>query len=344
MTLTGHDNAVFGIGFAENGLLISGDIDGNLRVWDGSAPKLDSSDEIDSLAEHDNRIWTLAYAPDGRLFSTAEDAQGKIWDPDGRLSSQSFDSFFDLSFSKDGRNLALAGPSSRIVDSFSLTERFISKHAGEIFCAGLTPDGHWVAAGSVGSDEQGCKVMAWDWRKSDVPQIVGHHDTYIIDVNFSPDGEYLASVSADGVVKLWEADRLSEAQPGRILWPRTSMRNILKIAFSPDSKHLATGDGFNEVVVLDVETGELALPKLSGHGDTVTCVVFSPDGRLLASAGADNTVRLWNAQTGEHLRTYLGHTGIINSVVFSPDSRVLASGGQDNVIKRWRVDPHLGSQ
>ena len=129
-----------------------------------------------------------------------------------------------------------------------------------------------------------------------------------------------------------------EPQEAKILFPRSAGRELLKIAFSPDSRRLATGDGFNDVVVLDVENPSPPLLRLKGHGEMVISVAFSPDGRLLASGAADNTVRLWDAITGEHLHTYLGHTSIINSLAFSPDSQVLASGGQDQDIRLWRTD------
>jgi WD40 repeat protein len=117
------------------------------------------------------------------------------------------------------------------------------------------------------------------------------------------------------------------------------LRDVAFIAFSPDGAWLASGDGYNDVVVADVDRGTLALPKLTGHGDIVLGVAFSPDGRYLASAGMDKTVRLWDAKTGQYLQTFLGHTDVVYTLAFSPDSRQLASGSHDKTIRIWTVAP-----
>ncbi len=346
LSLAGHSNAVFTVAFIPDGKLISGDTDGAVRAWNISRVNPESSGEIGTLTGHTNRVWSLAFAPDGRLFSCAEDPRGIVWDLKSRQSTKTFPSIFDVAVSTDGRYVVSARNSNnlgqvQILDAHSLDSiesEFDAFEDNELFCATLSPDGKHLVAGGVVSDEIGrMNLLAWDWRESDQPRIVGAHDSWILDVAFSPDGRHLASASEDGLVQVWDGTWLSEPQTGRILWPASSRRELLKIAFSPDSKRLATGDGFNDVVVLDVETGALAL-RLQGHGDIVVCVAFSPDGKFIASAGADDTVRLWDARTGKLLHTYLGHAGIINAVAFSPDSRVLASGGQDNVIKLWRVE------
>jgi WD40 repeat protein len=301
---------------------------------------------MDTLKGPTNRIWALAFAPDGRLFSCSEDWAGIVWDPTKKQAPRRFESFFDVSVSSDGRQVVSAFPARResvfylqLLDAFSLKELFRVAFPRELLCAALSIDGkHLVAGGSVGHEEARRPVLVWDWRSSTQPRILGRHDSTILDIQFSRDGRHLASAGEDGTVKVWDATRLSEAQEGRTLWPKSAQREMPRIAFSPDSKRLASGDGFNDVVVLEVETGALALPRLRGHGDMVTCVAFSPNEKFLASAGADNTVRLWDARSGTLLRTYFGHTSVINAVAFSPDSRILASGGQDQTIKLWRVD------
>jgi len=69
---------------------------------------------------------------------------------------------------------------------------------------------------------------------------------------------------------------------------------VYSVAFSPDSKTLASG-GFDRTVQLwDVATGRQIGNPLTGHTNWVFSVAFSPDGKTLASGSLDGTVRLWD--------------------------------------------------
>ena len=340
LSLVGHRDAVRCIAFLPNSQLISGDVDGELRVRDAAYAAAAGDDQIGVLTAHTNCIWSLAFAPDGRLISCAEDSKGFVWDLRTRQRTQTFESLFDVGVSTNGLYLVTAIGFGRIgiLNAFSLKPLFEIASSNDVICAALSPGGtQLVAGGKIGSRGRQTFLTALEWQVNGKPHVVGTHETGITDVQFSADGRYLASADNGGTVKLWDATRLSEPQEGRVLRPRSATRDLPKIAFNPDSRRLATGDGFNDVLVLDVQTGETVL-RLKGHGETVICVAFSPDGRFLASGGADNTVRLWDAATGKQLHTYLGHTSVIYALAFSPDSRILASGGRDQVIRLWRVD------
>ena len=150
---------------------------------------------------------------------------------------------------------------------------------------------------------------------------------------FSPDGQTLASGSADNTVHLWDV------QTGEELKTLETGDFVSSVSFSPDGRLLASsGSDDNTIRLWNVATGE-TVNTLRGHTDYISSVVFSPDGRTLASGSGDDTIRLWNAATGETVNTLRGHTDSVSSVSFSPDGRTLASGSADNTIRLWNLTP-----
>jgi RNA polymerase sigma factor (sigma-70 family) len=111
---------------------------------------------------------------------------------------------------------------------------------------------------------------------------------------------------------------------------------VMSVAFSPDGRVLASGDGGRHVRLWQVATGN-ELTSIVAHQDEVSTVAFSPDGQVLASAGYDHTVRLWDAATGKPLRTIAAHADKVSALAFAPDGNLLASAGWDRQIHLWDV-------
>jgi WD40 repeat protein len=159
----------------------------------------------------------------------------------------------------------------------------------------------------------------------------------------SPDGKTVAVVYDDEEkksrqVRLWDVTTGKEllAVPGE-------QASTTCLAFSPDSKTLATGhEGRREgaVMLWDAATGK-ELRSLKGDGVPCT-LAFSRDGKTLAAAGAGNAILLWDlsaekaAPSKVILRTEEPAAPIDGLVLF-PDGKTLAGVSARNTVLFWDV-------
>lgn len=165
------------------------------------------------------------------------------------------------------------------------------------------------------------------------------HATAVYSVAISPDGQIMASGSADKTVKLWQLDTGKE-----ICTFKGHSDQVWSVAFK-DRQTLASGSGDNTIKIWQVGAAE-SIRTLEGHSGWVRAVAFSPDGQTLASGSSDTSVKIWSLQGGffkslqqmlfgGDIFTLPGHSNYVFSVAFSPDGQMLASGSQDCTIKLW---------
>jgi hypothetical protein len=123
-------------------------------------------------------------------------------------------------------------------------------------------------------------------------------------------------------------------------WSRGTVTGAVTVAFSPDSRMIASGNpGYTdrkfhgEVRLWEVQTGALRQTLATGSGTNVSSIAFSPDGQWVASASWDLSVNLWQAGTGQ-LRWSTKGRG--RTVAFSADGKTVASGGEGATLS-WEA-------
>ena len=153
------------------------------------------------------------------------------------------------------------------------------------------------------------------------------HGGFACSVAFHPGGEHLASVGADGLVKVWDLTATRRAGVRPPVRRRPHVGTAYAVAFSPPTADTSRrerrgGEG------LGLERDGRSVHTFPGHETDRICLAFSPDGRRLASGNWAGTVKVWDAVAGgEPLRTFpdtAAHP--VAALAFGPDGRRLAVG------------------
>ena len=155
---------------------------------------------------------------------------------------------------------------------------------------------------------------------------MAHNKKYWInDVEFSSDGEWVATASNDGTTKVWNA------ATGDLISIMTHDSQVHDVEFSPDGERVVTAsDDDGTAKVWNVTTGELLATIIHKYG--VNDVEFSPDGERVATASYDGTAKVWNATTSDLLATMIIEGGE-NAVEFSPHGERIATASRDGTAK-----------
>lgn len=115
------------------------------------------------------------------------------------------------------------------------------------------------------------------------------------------------------------------------------------VAFSPNGRILAVGDGSGHVGLWDLGTGRrtASLPE----GGAVSSIAFSPNGRTLAADDGSGHIGLWNLATGRFGSLAERNTGgSVDSATFSPNGLAVAAGQANGGIALLRQNLSEPSQ
>jgi len=344
--LKGHSQAVNRIAWSPDGKRLATYGDETVKIWD-----------VDVSQYHGGAVTSLAWSLDGKRLAIGSDFTAKVRDVESGqellcLSGHTLD-VSSVSWSPDGRCLATG--------SWDGTAKLWDAHTGEllrnlkgppskkgrVWNVAWSPDGkHLATADGL--------LRVWDCETGqELPSFRNTERT--VGVAWSPDGRFLATVTGENV-KLWDARARKKLRVfGHTRWYTKESVSYAKgsvfgVAWSPDGRHLATGNLDGPARIWDTKSGR-RLRTLGGAGGRVYTVAWgaggkvytvawSPDGKRLATGNDDHTAQVWDAGKGKQLLILYGNRRPVGSVAWSPDGKRLATGSWDGTVQIHAMDIH----
>ncbi|KAH8659004.1 hypothetical protein BGZ61DRAFT_540345 [Ilyonectria robusta] len=226
----------------------------------------------------------------------------------------------------------------------------------------LSPDGTQIAA-CLGN-----AVHIWDSTSFDCIATFQGFSSEVLSLNFSQDGQRLATGEMDGGSRIWATGAGSCISTFR----STTKRPIFQISFASDDRQLVTCSNttgrrlqLGQVEVWDVVAGEHTQPAIAHYQleEGLGRYALSPSGMMLVAASHRSTINLYYTLTMELVKTLgreghpissmafttdgnqlatapshgtlQGHTRDVSSLAFSPTKKQLVSAAPDALVKIW---------
>jgi RNA polymerase sigma factor (sigma-70 family) len=244
-----------------------------------------------------------------------------------------------------GKTLVLYGQGVCTLDlaTGKHTRAFPADVTGEIYGAGLSPDGKRLAT----ANDHGIHV--WEFSTGKLLHTFG--SGIYNDVRFSPDGKLLAALVVNRPGRLVE---LREADTGKEVWSIACEKLLSgKLTFTPDGKTVAVAGwaagrtpAENALVLLDVATGKERRRINVGSAGPFT-VKVSHDGNLFAAVCQDaagtgeRQARVWEVAGCKEVARFsqpekdLAGGRYISALAFAPDGKTLFTSGSGSGLIEW---------
>ena len=154
--------------------------------------------------------------------------------------------------------------------------------------------------------------------------VLSGHEGPVLHVAFSPDDQQLASSGADGTVRLWDMNRLSN-EPLILNIDQTGWTQV--VAYNPDGNWLAAGGNDRTVEVWNIASDNnfvQPFAQFSRNEGFIFGLAFTPDGTQLASGSGDGYLNIWNVEAGNLLTSAQLSESAILELAFNPIGTLLA--------------------
>jgi WD40 repeat protein len=357
--MTGHGDKVRSLAVAPDGTIASGDLSGEIRLWDGETGAFKKV-----LAHQGGSVALLRFSPDGRsLLSTCGytgcNFAPHIYDTASGKEIMTYAGHDNIvlatAFSPDGRWAATGGGDNEEIhlwDSHSGKPRpgpdgkalRLAGQGQAVWAAGFSADGRRIGWGNLfgykGHNHRGPLEQALTLPLSEgalgAPVALGEAEAGAFLRAQASFGGFLLSHRKGGAYGYDAILDISKDGRAVASMERGSTNGYAhrSYSFTSDGETVISGGGGGSLTAYDRSGHELG--DFVGHEGDVWAVAASPDGRFLVSGSDDQTVRLWNLKTREQLVTlFRGADG--EWVMWTPQGYYAASGPGSELIG-WQIN------
>ncbi len=201
------------------------------------------------LSGHTGQVWSLAFAPNNQLlFSTGADKSIISWDLStlkGKIIVENDLRILSICTRPTSSSYVVGSTEDGKIVLWSLSDgapsTLYEQPGNSIYTLKFNKSGRYLAFGDKTGD-----VKLINPFSGNVIRTLKGHKSRVEDVDFSPNGQFLASSSRDGTILLWNLS--DDNDPAIVLTGHDSW--VFSVEFSPNSKYLVSSsrDGNNVYV------------------------------------------------------------------------------------------------
>jgi WD40 repeat protein len=291
-----------------------------------------------SFKGHTGAVKSMAFVPGKKEFYTSG-SDGKVlkWDLDKKDETlqvvySGSDIIEVLAVSPDESWLA-CGSNNASIRMIPLKGNTIgyemAGHKGGVKSLIFSYDGKYLYSAALDG-----KVLKWDIAaRTSVNVATGMMEITSLDI--SSKGNFLAGLSNDGNVMVWNPEQNSEN-----FKIGTAGKNIKVVRFNPANNLLALGDANGNIEIWDIERHK-KISEIKAHDSQINDIRFNARLDQMATAGNDRKIKLFNIKNPTDLSDppviMADNDEFVLVMQFSPDGQMIISGetgGPNNLLAR----------
>uniref|UniRef100_A0A8C5EJY0 Striatin n=1 Tax=Gouania willdenowi TaxID=441366 RepID=A0A8C5EJY0_GOUWI len=302
-----------------------------------------------------NEADSLAYD-----IGNNKDAMRKTWNPKFTLRSH-FDGIQALAFhpvepvlvtaSEDHTlkmwNLQKTAPAKKSTSLDVEPIYTFRAHRGAVLCVVMSSTGEQCFSGGVDGT-----IQCWNTPNPNIdpydsydPSVLrgalsGHTDS-VWGLVYSGVHQRLLSCSADGTVRLWDANTTS---PSLAVFNENKKLGVPSSVdlVSSEPAHLVTSFTNGQIGLFNMETRQLILSLESNVEPGTSCqinkVLSHPTLPITITAQEDRHIKFYDNNSGKLIHSMVAHLDAVTSLAVDPNGLYLMSGSHDCSIRLWNLE------